>query len=246
MTSNPMMRQGVYDGAYAAGEPMTVSGTANKTMALLMVTVLTACYTWYLAMSGYADKMMMFLIVGSIGGLILAITAAFRPQNSKILSIGYSACEGLVLGGISAVFEQMYPGIVVQAVTITFFAMFAMLGLFKANIIRATDKFRATILGATISIAIFYLIAFVLGLFGNQVLNNVIASNSSLGIALSIIISIIACLNFIIDFEFIEQGEKQGAPKYMEWYGALSLLITLVWLYIEILRLLAKLNSRRN
>lgn len=245
MTSNPMTNTKVYEGVIVSDQPMTVAGTVNKTLGLLAIVVLTACYTWHLALTGFADKLQGLMMVGAIAGLILAIAAAFKPQHSKILSIGYSLCEGLVLGGISAIFNAAYPGIVAQAIFGTFFSMAVVLLLFKARVIRATEAFRSTIVSATIAIAVFYIVNLVLSLFNITALNGILYSNSPVSIAVSAIVIIIASLNFILDFDFIERGVETGAPKYLEWYGALSMLITLIWLYLEILRLLAKLNSRR-
>lgn len=245
MTSNPMTNGRIYEGAIVSDAPMTVSGTVNKTLGLLAIVAVVASYTWHLAFSGMADKLQMIMITGAIAGFILAIIAAFKPQHAKPLSIGYAACEGLFLGGISAMFEAAFPGIVVQAVTGTFLAMAVVMLLFKARIIRATEAFRSTVIGATAAIAIFYGIAIILSLFGNHTLVGTINSNGTLGLIISGVVIIVACLNFILDFDFIERGVEQGAPKYLEWYGAFSMLVTLIWLYLEILRLLAKLNSRR-
>lgn len=245
MTSNPMTNTRVYEGVEITSEPMTISGTVNKSIGLLTIVVLMACITWFLAYSGFGDKTYTLTITGAIGGFILALFATFKPQLAKPLSIGYAALEGLFLGGISAVFNMQYPGIVSQAVVATFCSMFIVLALFKAKVIRATEAFRSTIIGATAAIAVTYILSFILSLFHINGLTNAINSNSMLGIVLTAIIAIIACLNFILDFDFIERGVEQGAPKYLEWYGAFSMLVTLIWLYIEILRLLAKLNSRR-
>ncbi len=246
MTSNPMTNTRVYEGYCVTDAPMTIAGTVNKSIALLAVVVLTSCFTWYLAYSGFGDKTYTLMIAGAIGALILAIIAAFKPQHSKPLSIGYAACEGLFLGGISAVFNMMYPGIVSQAVVATFCSMFITLALFRAKIIRATDAFRSTIIGATFTIAIIYGLSIILSFFHIDALTGALASNSLMSIGLNLIIAIVACLNFILDFDFIEKGAEQGAPKYLEWYGALSMLVTLIWLYLEILKLLAKLSSRRS
>lgn len=246
MTSNPMTNDRIYEGIIVSDKPMTVTGTVNKTLGLLAIVVLVASYTWHLAYTGFADKLQAIMMTGVIGGLILAIFAAFKPQHSKPLSIGYAACEGLVLGGISAYMNAAFPGIVAQAILGTFVAMAIVLMLFKARVIRATEAFRSTIIAATISIAVLYGISLIMSLlFHNAALTNMINSSGTLGLIISGIVIIIASLNFILDFDFIERGVEHGAPKYLEWYGALSLLITLIWLYLEILRLLAKLQSRR-
>lgn len=245
MTSNPMTNDRIYEGVVITDQPMTVAGTVNKTLALLAIVVLVAAYTWHLAYTNMADKLQMIMVTGAIAAFVLALIAAFKPQHSKPLSIGYAACEGLFLGGVSAMFEAAFPGIVMQAVCGTFLGMAAVMLLFKARIIRATEAFRSTIIAATVSIAVLYLVTFISSFF-TPVLANAVHSNGALGIALSCVIIVVACLNFVLDFDFIERGTQQGAPKYLEWYGALSMLVTLIWLYLEILKLLAKLNSRRN
>ncbi len=246
MTSNPMTNTKVYEGFTVTDTPMTIAGAVNKSMGLLAIVILTACITWYLAYAGFGDKTYMLMIGGAIGAFILAVITAFKPQHSKPLSIGYAALEGLFLGGISAVFNMQYPGIVSQAVVATFCTMFVVLALFKAKVIRATEAFRSTLIGATISIAVIYGISILLSLFHINALSGALASGSGFSIAFNAIVVIIASLNFILDFDFIEKGAEMGAPKYLEWYGAFSMLVTLIWLYIEILKLLAKLNSRRN
>lgn len=245
MTSNPMTNERIYEGVIVSDTPMTISGTVNKTLGLLLIAAATATYTWHLVTTGMADKLQMIMITGAIAAFILAFIAAFRPQHSKLLGIGYAASEGLFLGGISAMFETAFPGIVVQAVVGTFVAMFATLLLFKSRMIRATETFRSTVISATLGIAIFYGVGIILSLFGNNALIGTLNSNGAIGIGISVVVIIIASLNFILDFDFIERGANQGAPKYLEWYGALSMLVTLIWLYLEFLRLLAKLNSRR-
>ena len=244
MTSNPMMNERVYEGIISTDKPMTISGTVNKTMGLLAIVVLVSAYTWHLVTTGFPDKLNLLMWTGAIAAFVMAVIAAFKPQYSKPLSIAYAAFKGLFLGGISAVFNAMYPGIVVQAVAGTFISMFVMLLLFKARLIRATERFKSTVLTATLSIALFYGLAVILGLFHINGPLQLISSSGLLGIGLSVFVIIIACLNFILDFDYIETGAQRMAPKYLEWYGALSLLITLIWLYLEILRLLAKLNRR--
>ncbi len=246
MTSNPMTNDRIYEGAIVSDAPMTVAGTVNKTLGLLAIVFLVSCYTWNLAYTGMADKLQAIMMTGVFGGLILAIIATLKPQHSKPLSMGYAACEGLALGGISAYFNAAFPGIVAQAILGTFVAMAVVLLLFKARIIRATETFRAVVMSATIGIVIVYGISLIMSFFfHNTALSAMINSSGALGLIISGVVIIVACLNFILDFDFIERGANQGAPKYLEWYGAFSLLVTLIWLYLEILRLLAKLQSRR-
>ncbi len=244
MTSNPMMTERVYEGVISTDKPMTISGTINKTMGLLAIVVLVSAYTWNLAVTGFADKLKLIMYTGLIGTLIMAAVARRMPQHSKPLSIAFAVLEGLTLGGFSAIYNAIYPGIVVQAITGTFVSMFVMLVLFKARIIRATERFRSTVFTATLSIALFYVIALVLSLFHIGGPAQLLSSDSPVGIGISVFIIIIASLNFINSFDYIETGAERMAPKYLEWYGAFSLLATLIWLYVEIISLLAKLNRR--
>ena len=221
------------------GEPMTVNGTIQITAFLGLLLVASAAFCWSRFTLGYTD--MMLTAGGAIVGFILALVIAFT--RVKYLIPVYAACEGLFLGGISASFEASYPGIVSQAVAGTFAALFSMLILYRAKLIQCTDKFRSVIFIATCSIAVLYLINFIGHFFHYAV--PVINSSSNFGIAFSIIVVIIAALNLIIDFDFIERGARNMLPKDMEWYGAFGLMVTIVWLYLEILRLLAKLQDRR-
>ncbi len=223
------------------GEPMTVNGTIQITAFLGLLLVASAAFCWSRFTLGYTDMGMMLTAGGAIVGFILALVIAFT--RVKYLIPVYAACEGLFLGGISASFEASYPGIVSQAVAGTFAALFSMLILYRAKLIQCTDKFRSVIFIATCSIAVLYLINFIGHFFHYAV--PVINSSSNFGIAFSIIVVIIAALNLIIDFDFIERGARNMLPKDMEWYGAFGLMVTIVWLYLEILGLLAKLQDRR-
>ena len=223
------------------GEPMTVNGTIQITAFLGLLLVASAAFCWSRFTLEYTDMGMMLTAGGAIVGFILALVIAFT--RVKYLIPVYAACEGLFLGGISASFEASYPGIVSQAVAGTFAALFSMLILYRAKLIQCTDKFRSVIFIATCSIAVLYLINFIGHFFHYAV--PVINSSSNFGIAFSIIVVIIAALNLIIDFDFIERGARNMLPKDMEWYGAFGLMVTIVWLYLEILRLLAKLQDRR-
>ena len=182
------------------------------------------------------------VIVSSIGAVILAIIMAFKKETAKTLSILYAILEGIAIGGISFVFNAVYDGIVVQAVFFTSADLLVMLLLYKFRIIKVNDKFRSVIFGATLCIAIVYLINFILGFFKMSVpfLND----SSPIGIGISVAIVAIASFNLLLDFDFIEQGANANMPKYFEWYCAFGLLVTLVWLYLEILRLLSKVRSR--
>ena len=223
------------------GEPMTVNGTIQVTAFLAILLVAAAAFVWSRMTMGYTDLALMLTGGGAIVGFILALIICFT--RTKFLIPVYAVCEGLFLGGISATFEASYPGIVSQAVAGTFAALFAMLILYRTNMIRCTDKFRSVIFIATLSNAAVYLIDFIGGFFHMHV--PMINAATPAGIAISAVICVIAALNLIIDFDFIERGSQMMLPKDMEWYGAFGLMVTLVWLYLEILRLLAKLQDRQ-
>jgi len=191
--------------------------------------------------AGYQDLAMMLIGGGSIIGFILALFISFT--KNKYLVPVYAACEGCALGGISAIFESQFPGIVIQAVATTFAALFVMLILYRLRFIQATDKFRSVILISTLSIAGVYLIDFLGRLFFHMNVP-IINDASPAGIIVSLIVVAIAALNLILDFDFIEKGEQMMLPKDYEWYGAFGLMVTLVWLYIEILKLLSKINRK--
>jgi len=184
------------------------------------------------------------MMLGVFGGLGVAILTVFKHHLAKYTVPAYALLQGLALGGISKFFESMYPGIVNQAVMLTFGTLGALLLAYSSGLIKATENFKLGVVAATGGIAFVYLISWVLGMFGVGV--PIIHGNSNMSILFSIGVVIIAALNLVLDFDFIEEGAEKGAPKYMEWYGAFGLLVTLIWLYLEILRLLAKLSSRRN
>lgn len=225
-------------------EPMTINGSINKTLIMLALVVISAAYTWSLVFSGFMDKATMLGIGGAIVGFILALVISFtQGKTAPILAPIYALCEGLFLGGISAMFESQYSGLVIQAVAATFACGISMLLLYRLGIIRCTDKFRAILLTATAGVAIVYLIQIIASLFGRGIPQ--IFTASPIGIGFSVIVVLIASFNFIMDFDFIERGAQNYLPKNYEWVGAFGLTVTVVWLYLEILRLLAKLNSRR-
>ena len=222
------------------GQVMTINGTLDKTFLLFLCALLPAAYTWNQFMSGFTDKAYMLMTVGAIVGFIFALIVAFT--RNKYLTPLYAVCEGLFLGGISAVFNAQYLGIVIQAVLGTFASMFTMLGLYRIGVIKCTDKFRSIIFIATISVAVLYLIQWIGSFFHYSI--PAIFGSGTIGIGFSVIVVAIAALNLILDFDFIEKGAQAMLPKDYEWYGAFGLMVTLVWLYIEILRLLAKLRDR--
>ena len=216
---------------------MTLSGTVNKTGISLLLVILSAGYVWgNPALHGLA-------LPAAIVGFILAMVTIFKPTVGHITVPAYAVVEGVFLGVISMIFNAMYPGIVVQAVFLTFGTLGALLLAYKSGLIQATENFKLGVVAATGGIAILYLINFVMSFFGSGM--GIISSNGTMGILFSGFVVVIAALNLVLDFDFIEEGVEMGAPKYMEWYGAFGLLVTLIWLYLEILRLLAKLQSRR-
>jgi len=216
---------------------MTLSGTVNKTGISLLLVIISAGYTWG------NPGMHIMMIPAAIIGFILALATVFKPTIGHITVPAYAVAQGILLGVISMYFNAMYPGIVVQAVFLTFGTLGALLLAYKSGLIAATENFKLGIAAATGGIAILYLINFIMGFFGSGI--GIISSNNNMGILFSGFVVVIAALNLVLDFDFIEEGAEMGAPKYMEWYGAFGLLVTLIWLYLEILRLLAKLQSRR-
>lgn len=225
---------------------MSVRGTLNKFGFLLLMIIAGAAYTWHLfdqAQNGLVNTLMM---VGIFGGLITAVAISFKPNWAPYLAPLYGLLEGLFVGGISAIlnaaFAEKYPGLVMQAVGLTFGVAMAVFLLYNFRVIRATEKFKSVIFAATLGIALFYLLTMILRLFGVNV--SFMYDSSMLSIGISLFVVAIAALNLILDFDMIEQGAERGAPKFMEWFGAFGLMVTLVWLYIEMLKLLSKLGSR--
>jgi len=241
-SGNPALSAGAFTRERFASDAgvMTIGGTVNKTALSLVILVIAAGWTWGRAAGNPAIGGL--VMVGAIGALIAAIATVFRHAWAPYTTPIYAALEGLVLGGVSALFEAAYPGIVTQAVFLTFGTLAALLVAYQSGMIRATEKFKLGVMAATGGIALVYLLSFVVGLFGVRI--PVIYSNSAFGILFSVFVVVVAALNLVLDFDLIEQGVSRGAPKYMEWYGAFALLVTLVWLYLEILRLLMKLQSR--
>ncbi len=243
-TSNPALNDSTFNARPAAGEQrMTIQGTVNKTAILLILAMVAAIYTWQKFRVNPAAAMPL-AIGGSIGGFIIALVTVFKKTWAPVTAPIYALCEGLLIGGISAFYEAKFQGIVLQAGMLTFGTLFALLVAYRSGIIRATENFKLGVVAATGGIAILYLVTWVLGMFGVNV--SFMHDSGLLSIGISVFVVVIAALNLVLDFDFIEQGAEVGAPKYLEWYAAFGLLVTLVWLYLEILRLLAKLSSRRN
>jgi uncharacterized YccA/Bax inhibitor family protein len=254
-TSNPALGAntftGVSDSQYGgpsgilvdAADRMTLNGTVNKTGILLICAIATAAWTWHLFLPTHdMSAVGPLMLLGVFGGLIFALITSFKKEWSPITAPIYALLEGLALGGFSAMLELRYPGIAMQAVALTFGTLFVLLFLYRTGVIKVTQKFRLGVVAATGGIFFFYLIEMVLSFFGIQFTS--INGSGLIGIGFSLIIVGIAALNLVLDFDFIEQGVQVGAPKYMEWYGAFGIMVTLVWLYLEILRLLSKMRSR--
>ena len=223
---------------------MTLQGTVNKTGILLALVVIGATYTWNLFFQdGNPAAVMPIAIGGAIGGLVFALITMFKKEWAGVTAPVYAVLEGLFLGGISAIFEAQFPGIVIQATGLTLGTLASLLLLYKLGIIKPTENFRLMVVSATMGIGILYVISLVMNMFGSGGIG-FIHSNGLFGIGFSLFVVAIAALNLVLDFDFIEQGSEQGAPKYMEWFGAFALMVTLIWLYLEMLRLLAKLRSR--
>jgi uncharacterized YccA/Bax inhibitor family protein len=216
---------------------MSIQGTVNKSFGLLLLVVASAAITWLNPLI-----LLPFLLPCIIAGFIVALVTIFKKEWAAITAPIYAVLEGLVLGGISLVFERQYPLIVIQAVALTFGVLFSLLLAYKSRLIQATENFKLGVVAATGGIAIVYIVDLVMGFFGRRV--PFIHESGTLGIAFSIFVVIIAALNLVLDFDFIEKGAQTNAPKHMEWYGAFGLLVTLIWLYLEILRLLAKARRK--
>ncbi len=240
-TSNPMMKEKVFTQSLPGAETMSLQGTVNKTVTLLALLVIGAGWTWNLFYNQGQQAVMPWMMTGLIGGFIVAMVAIFKQTWAPVLAPAYAILEGLALGGISAFFEVRFPGIVIQAVALTFGVLFCLLLAYKSGLIKVTENFRLGIVAATGGIMVVYLIGFVGSFFGWQM--PYIHESGWIGIGFSLFVVVIASLNLVLDFDFIERGDGV-APKYIEWYAAFGLIVTLVWLYLELLRLLAKLRER--
>ena len=247
-SGNPALKDSTFldlgSGAIVRGgdNVMTLAGTVNKTGMLLLMAVLTATFTWYqVSTPAGIVGAGPYLWGGMIGGLVLALVTVFKKEWSPVTAPLYALVEGFFLGAISAMFNHMYEGIVMQAVLLTFGTLFALLFAYRSGMIKATENFKLGVVAATGGIMLVYLASIALGFFGIQI--PMIHESGIVGIGFSLFVVVIAALNLVLDFDFIETGAEQGAPKYMEWYGAFGLMVTLVWLYIEFLRLLAKLRD---
>ena len=242
-TANPVLNDRTFTrlGGYAGSNTMTIQGTVVKTAIMLLLAVFSASVTW--RMASQEGNPMPLAIGGAIGGFVLVLATMFKPTWAGFTAPLYALLEGLFLGAISAIFEMKYPGLVFNAICLTFGTLFSLLFAYQTGVIKATENFKLGVFAATGAVGMVYLLSFIMSFFGSGL--SFIHSSGTFGIIFSLGVVVIAALNLVLDFDFIENGAEAGAPKYMEWVGALGLMVTLVWLYIEILRLLAKLNDRR-
>ena len=261
-TSNPALTANTFNGVGQVSEDraMTINGTVNKVFILLVLLLVSAAYMWtllYKDMAHFSNlaslpldeiksltgRILKFLIAGAIGSVVLAIITVFVKRAAPVTAPLYAILEGLLVGSISAIFELQFKGIVIQAVALTFGTMFCLLFAYRTGIIKATENFKLGVFAATGAIGVIYLITWIMrGFFHANI--PYIHQSGPIGIGFSVVVVIIASLNLVLDFDFIENGAKQNAPKYMEWYGAFGLMVTLIWLYLEILNLLAKIRGR--
>ena len=237
-SGNPVLSKKTFDNTISVSEKMTIEGTVNKTAISLLILVGAGYLTF--------DTLNPILLIGcGIGGFVFALITIFKKEWAPITVPIYAALQGAMLGGISYMYNYLYDGIVTNAILLTVGILVSLLIAYRSGYIKATENFKLGIFAATGGIAIVYLVNFIMGFFGSGIGVMNINNASPLSIGFSIVVVIIAALNLVLDFDFIEEGSEKGAPKYMEWYGAFGLLVTLIWLYLEILRLLAKLNSRK-
>jgi uncharacterized YccA/Bax inhibitor family protein len=241
-SANPTLSPKAFTGVRDIGaEPMTIQGTINKTGVLLLCLFAAAAWTWSQASAG--EEIGPWLLVGALGGFVTALVTVFKKNWSPVTAPIYALLEGLMIGGISAMLDQQFHGIAMQAAGLTFGTLFCLLLAYSSGTIRATQNFKLGVVAATGGIMLVYLVSMILGFFGHTI--PFIHDNGLVGILFSLFVVGVAAMNLILDFDLIESGAQQGAPKYMEWYGAFALMVTLIWLYIEMLRLLSKLRSRR-
>jgi uncharacterized YccA/Bax inhibitor family protein len=246
-TANPALNQSTFDRYRTVAEHserMTIEGTVFRSAFLLLLLIAAAVWPWTLYTRGASPGALTgYLLVGLIGGAIVAMVCVFKPTTAPVTGPLYAVLEGLALGTISAMLESRFPGIVIQAVALTFGVFACLLLAYQSRRIRATENFKLGVVAATGGIFVVYLVSFVGSFFGFRM--PFIHESGTVGILFSLFVVGIAALNLVLDFDFIEKGAERGAPKHMEWYGAFGLVVTLVWLYIEILHLLAKMRSRR-
>jgi len=245
-SGNPTLSENTFQKSIVLNESevMTERGTLNKFFLLSLLVMASASFTWNAASQG--KDVGSWIWIGLFGGLIVGFITVFKPMWASFTAPVYALMEGLLVGGISVyynnAFEKIAPGIIMQAVTLTFGTVLSMFLLYRSGIIKATERFKSIVITATGGIMIFYLLAMGLRFFNIDIA--FLHEGSAIGIIFSLVVVAIAALNLIVDFDAIEKGVSMSVPKYMEWYGAFALIVTIVWLYLEILRLLGKINSR--
>lgn len=247
-SANPALSSKTFDrfgpGTLASGDTMTIDGTVNRAGILLILVLAPAFYVWRVFFSTQDPAAVVpWMLLGIFGGLVASIVTVFKKEWAPVSAPVYAVLEGLALGGISAFWEARFPGIVIQAVGLTFGTLFALLMAYKSGMIRATENFKLGVIAATGGIFLLYLVSFVLGFFNIHL--GFIHEGGVVGILFSLFVVVVAALNLVLDFDFIETGAQRGVPKYMEWYAAFGLMVTLIWLYLEMLRLLAKVRGRK-
>lgn len=247
-SGNPALGSSTFDkfgpGSLAPGETMTIDGTVNKAGLLLVMVLAPAFYVWRLFFNSDNPAVVLpWMWAGIIGGLIACLVTVFKKEWAGVSAPVYALFEGLALGGISAFWEVRFPGIVIQAVGLTFGVLFALLMAYKSRLIPVTENFKLGVVAATGGIFLVYLASFILGFFNIHL--GFIHEGGIVGILFSVFVVVVASLNLVLDFDFIETGAQRGVPKYMEWYGAFGLMVTLIWLYLEMLRLLGKIRGRK-
>lgn len=241
-SGNPFLGDKSFDLVERGEARMTLMGTVNKTAILLALTLISALWVWnkYYELQDPAS-IMPLMWIGILGGLVLALITTFAKKAAPFTAPAYALLEGLALGGISAFYETRYPGIVIQGVGLTFGTLACLLLAYRTGLVKATENFKLGVVAATGAIALLYVVNLVMGMFGHSM--GFIHEGGTVGILFSLVVVTVAALNLVLDFDFIEQGVAAGSPKYMEWFGAFGLLVTLVWLYLEMLRLLSKLRK---
>ena len=239
-SGNPVLTSNAFNLQSDYSDKMTIGGTVNKTFLTLMILIGSAYYSWT-----YISITNVLLLPAVIGGFIVAIITIRKKEWAPITVPIYGVFQGIFLGIISNVFNAMYDGIVITAISYTLCILFALLSVYRLGLIKPTENFKLGLAAATGGIAIVYLANFIMGFFGSGIPLMDINNSSMYSIGFSVFVIVIASMNLVVDFDFIEEGAEKGAPKYMEWYGAFGLMVTLVWLYLEILKLLAKMNSRK-
>jgi uncharacterized YccA/Bax inhibitor family protein len=242
-TGNPALLGRFKDNQISLIDEMTIGGTVNKTIILLILVLITSAWTWHLFYSTgkNIEVVIPYLLIGCIGGLVIGFVVIFKPEWSPVLAPIYALLEGLAIGSISAIFETEFPGIVMQAVALTFGTLFCLLLAYKSGLIKVTKNFMLGVVAAMGAILLIYLIDIGLLFFGMRM--PFIHESGWVGIGFSLFVVTIAALTLVLDFELIRRGAENGAPKYMEWYSAFALMVTLLWLYLEMLELLAKARS---